>query len=141
MPIDYKAEFQDVEILQRQSDYLINNTAYPRVSSILSVINKPALVNWASKVTAEAMAEGLLKNNPLLLAAPATGELSDELKNQVWRAWVEAAVVDGKAAPNNKRESTANYGKESHSAIEAYIETGDYPEQNTVEYELSLIHI
>ena len=47
MPIDYKAEFQDVEILQRQSDYLINNTAYPRVSSILSVINKPALVNWA----------------------------------------------------------------------------------------------
>ena len=42
-------EFQDLEINKRARDYVIGGEKYQRVTTALGIINKPALVPWATK--------------------------------------------------------------------------------------------
>ena len=52
-------QYRDVVIEQRSRDYLVDGQSYRRVSSVLGVINKPALVGWARNTTLERVEETL----------------------------------------------------------------------------------
>jgi hypothetical protein len=81
------------------------------VTEVISVLNKPFLVPWASKVTAEKIKECLTD------------------KEKSWT--LDEAVEAGKKAPIIIRDSTGDTGKKIHKAVE------DYLRDKTIDKELS----
>lgn len=90
-----------------KNGYVIGGSIYPRVTSILGVIAKPALTGWAAKMVAEFAVE----------------------HKQRWVGLPDRDAVNLlKGAPWSKRDAAGDRGSAVHHAIEAYLKgTGDYP--------------
>lgn len=82
----------------------------PSVTSVLRVINKPALIPWAAKKAAEASALHAL-------GLYMEGELDMDMYEEI--------VETGKQAPNEVRNSAGNVGTAAHSVIEARLKGED----------------
>lgn len=54
-------QYRDVVIEPCSQDYLVDGKSYRRVSSVLGIINKPAMVPWAKRTTLERVGE-ILRN-------------------------------------------------------------------------------
>ena len=99
--------------------YTINGESYHRVTTVLSILGKPALVPWATKTALAQCEEALLKRT----GAPIT---DTEIK---------AIIKEGRARPNQARDKAAEFGSMAHASIEHYIDTGNMP----VEVELQRV--
>lgn len=71
------------------------------VTEVISLLNKPFLVPWASKVTAEKIRQCLTD------------------KDKSWS--LDEAIEAGKKEPNIVRDSTGNIGKNIHKLVEDYL--------------------
>lgn len=100
-------------------EYIVGGVKMRRVSSVLSVINKPALVGWAKNVTADAFERALRDED-------VRGGLRDLVASEgeagpLYDAWVERLVAWGRRAADVHRDNTAQRGTDLHAAIEHAI--------------------
>lgn len=79
-----------------------NGERLPGVTSILGLLNKPALLGWAARVAAEATAEAIFDGG----------------------ASREVAVLTGKNAHNKKRDKAADLGTLAHELVEMHYTDG-----------------
>jgi len=98
-------------VAQDSTTYTINGTSYPRVTTVLGIIEKPALRNWYKNQALE-RCEISLKQHQL---AP----LSE--------AEIDAIIQEASKQPNKTRDAAGGFGKDAHTAIEHYIRTGNMP--------------
>ena len=124
IPVELLTEYRDVKVQQRAKDYLVDDVSYKRVSTILGVINKPALVPWAKKITLEKVEE-ILRNPEVetglktLFAEPVSSAAAPE-----YNAWVDRLLVTVKSAADQKRDEAASRGTAIHQEITALLSEG-----------------
>ena len=99
----------DLEYIDSKHLYLVNGKKADGVTSVLQVLNKPALMYWAVNMTI-AHLEGALK----------PGKALDELQ-------IKALLSEAKVAHRKKKEAAADLGTMVHEWIEKHIK-GQKPE-------------
>ena len=97
--------------------YEIDGVRYPSVTTILKVVNKPALVPWAKKVALEKVREELQER--VTRPAHAPTELDDE--------WLDEVIAAAKKRTDEIRDEAASIGTRSHEVIEDFLKTGELP--------------
>ena len=124
-------QYRDVVIEQRSRDYLVDGQSYRRVSSVLGVINKPALVGWARNTTLERVEE-ILRNPDvqggladIFAEKPGTTTVGD------YGEWVDRVIASGKKAADQKRDTAADRGTSVHEEIRAVLE-GTQPGERVI---------
>ena len=93
--------------------YEVDGKKLPSVTSILSIISKPALIPWAAKMAAEKYTE--------LIRAGEVGDFAALLA--VYRDDLPAMEKEATAAPRQKMEAAADVGTRVHDYIEC-LNTG-----------------
>ena len=63
--MNLQTQYQETVTEARSRDYKVGGVSYQRVSTILGVINKPALVGWMKRITLESVSETLQDTNVL----------------------------------------------------------------------------
>jgi hypothetical protein len=97
--------------------YTIHGKKYPRVTSILGVLNKPALVGWAAKSVAEFAVR----------------------HREVWTQLPDAdAEKLLKGAPWSQRDEAADRGSAVHKVVEAYVTDQPLPDMTEDELECAI---
>ena len=86
--------------------YEINGKKYPSVTTILSLLNKPALVPWAAKMTAAAFKNAVVSNIDTLNL-----DLLDEIE------------IESKKIYRKKSEEAMSIGTRVHEIIEQWIQS------------------
>ena len=118
--LDLLPEYRDTEVKppdDEHATYMVDGVEHERVTSILDVIHKQALVPWAAGVAADSFAESV----KVLLQA---GTLSvDDLPS-----------LRDMAAHSHEatRDRAASFGTRAHHAIEEYITSGVVPTDLTL---------
>ena len=116
-------EYRDTEVKPPDEEnpvYMVDGVGHDRVTSILDVIHKPALVPWAAGVAADSFAESL---EALLQVRSLSVDDLPGLRDMAAKAH------------NATRDRAANFGTRAHHAIEEYITS------NTVPTDLTLVPI
>ena len=97
--------------------YTIDGKRYPRVTSILGCMAKPALPAWAAKMVAEFAVQNK-------------------------EAWLQLADADAikllKGAPDSKRDKAADRGSVIHNVLDAYLKGKSLPDFNEDEFAVAL---
>ena len=85
----------------------------PSVTKIIGVLDKPALLSWASRITAEYLIALIpeIKSGNLVLSP-------EDAKQLFYKAKAEASRI---------RDEAADIGTQTHEAIENYLKTGKKP--------------
>ncbi|MEM3356873.1 MAG: hypothetical protein QW166_03495 [Candidatus Bathyarchaeia archaeon] len=115
----YKVE-QVIEGNQHFYDVTYNGktTRYPGVTGMLSIINKPALINWAKK-EALVLVETALQRR-------LNGKQSARITLN--KSWIEDVLKDARKRPDTIKEEAADFGTQTHEIINAIIQ-GKEPSQ------------
>lgn len=92
---------------ERDHKYLVNGEAKAGVTSILSILNKPGLPQWAANMVCEAIREG---SEPFPHASGVAHYLVSE-----------NLLRTARNAFNSRRDNSANIGKDVHAWIENHI--------------------
>ena len=110
MKIKNKLYSGEIELLFNtfRHAYSVDGKKIPSVTTILSVINKPALINWSARMAIDHVAEAI-----------EPGKSYDELQ-------LQAIFEGGKRAHHAKKVDAGNIGTFVHDWIEKYI-NGDNP--------------
>jgi hypothetical protein len=87
--------------------YTINGRVYPSVTTILDVLNKPQLVNWAVQITRDYLKEELIS----LQQANSLEELD-----------VESLLIKCAKEHNRVKSAAADHGTDIHRRISAYLD-------------------
>ena len=92
--------------IQRSNHYYhIDDVQHARVTSVLNVVNKPALPKWSAKVTREGIER-------VMITHPYNGE--------DYEGWVEAVISQGGYDQDTIRDTASAFGDQMHGAIEAW---------------------
>ena len=91
--------------------YTINGESYHRVTTVLGILAKPALVPWATKTALAQCEEALLKR---------TGAHITDTE-------IKAIIKEARKKPDQARDKAADFGSLAHDSIEHYIDTGTMP--------------
>ncbi len=86
-------------------------TRYSGVTGILSVINKPALINWAKREALSLVEDTLLKR--------LNGRKSARITLN--RTWIDALLTDAKKRPETLKDEAADLGTQAHAFIDLII--------------------
>jgi len=115
--VELLPEYQEVVVKPRARDYLIDGARYQRVSTMLGIINKPALVPWAKRTTL-ARVEEILRDpkvkaglTQIFAETLETGDLSD------YDEWVDLVMDSGAKAADEARDEAADKGHNAHAQI------------------------
>ena len=113
-------QYRDVTVVQRTRDYLVDGERYQRVTAALGIINKPALVPWARRVTLE-------KVQAVLSDPSVVGELarfSYQFEEGAttpdkgeYMGWVDRLIAAADAYPDQVRGEKAALGTEIHQML------------------------
>lgn len=93
--------------------YEVEGKLFPSVTTILSAINKPALVNWAAKVEREMVAEIATKLYLEMHGQPKMGE-------EAWKMYLLSRVGETKASQKELAKAS-EIGTQAHGLIEREI--------------------
>jgi hypothetical protein len=99
----------------RKSVYTVNGKEYDRVTNILNVVGKPALVPWAIRETTNKM----------------RAVMESSMGTTIDPVWVNEALQAAKDYPDEARDAAAERGNEIHAAIHDYVVHGvdaDHPD-------------
>ena len=112
-------EYRDTEIKPPDGEhaYMVDGVEHDRVTSILEVISKPALVPWAAGVVADSFAESL---EALLQVRSLSVDDLPGLRDMAAKAH------------ETTRDRAANFGTRAHHAIAEYITSGVVPTDLTL---------
>ena len=122
-------QYQDVKVQppdksKKQNFYLVDGVRHERITHMLGIIDKPALVPWAKKMTLGKVGE--------ILSAPETRDglmelvweeaeggrpKSDDTWHADYRGWVERLITTAKSAANQRRDEAAERGTSIHESI------------------------
>lgn len=111
--LKFLPQYQNVVVTPRARDYLVAGKRYQRVTTALGVINKPALIPWAKRVTLENVAATLL--NPTVKSELL---LSLEESPGGYEAFVERLITRAGKASGEERDQKAGRGTDLHQAIQ-----------------------
>lgn len=95
------------------SKYGIDGREYPSVTTILGVLAKPALIQWASNVAVDYLASHSSSNDMFTALVGTSSIRNDEFDN-------------ARNAYKDKSTDALDTGSVVHNAIDAYIKTGSY---------------
>ena len=114
-PIDRLPQYRDPEIESLKTFYRINGVKFSRVTSALSVINKPALVPWARNQAFEKVRETWLDPqwSPSFDAAKTAESLGE---------WIDEFLEEAKRRANATKETAAELGTQAHALIHRLLE-------------------
>lgn len=108
----------DVQLIEKNRSHWYSvttkdgkNRILPGVTGVLQVINKPALIPWAKKVTAEAIEAALMKR----LAG------KKEARIKLTPEWVAAVIAEGKARPDKIKDEAADLGTQAHQVFDRVV--------------------
>ena len=109
-------EYANVVVKPRARDYLVDGVAYARVTTALGIINKPALVPWATKLA-------LTKVSDVLLDPAVRAELVTAVEEtpEAYEGFVQRVIDRASKAPNEARDSRGAGGTETHRIIHEII--------------------
>ena len=93
--------------------YTINGESYHRVTTVLGILGKPALVPWATKTALAQCEEALLKR---------TGA-------HITHAEITDIIKEARKKPDQARDKAADFGSLAHASIENYIRTSNMPSE------------
>jgi hypothetical protein len=108
-------KYRDTEVKPpdgEHSTYMVDGVEHERVTSILDVISKPALVPWAAGIAADSFAESL---TALLQVRSLSVNDLPGLRDMAAKAH------------DATRDNAASFGTSAHHAIEEYITSGVVP--------------
>ena len=100
---------QSVEV--GKGEYLINGMSYPRVTTVLDIIDKPALRRWYVNQALDKVDE----------------ELSQRTGAHITRAEIDNVLALAKEKPDTSKNQAASFGGAAHDAIRYYIQSTKYP--------------
>lgn len=86
-------------------------TRLPGVTGMLSIINKPALINWAKKEALSLVENALIKR---LNGKPSARVVLN-------KRWVNEVLSDAKKRPDTIKEEAADFGTQAHETINMII--------------------
>ena len=110
----------EAEIKVRARDYMIDGVRYQRVSAVLGIIAKPALVGWMKKTTTTAIRSAMLHEDTkagLVDLIMAEGETNEDLYN----GWVARLIDSAGRAGDEHRNEAADRGTRIHEEIQAAL--------------------
>lgn len=119
MALELLPQFRSVAVKQRARDYLVDGARYQRVTTALGIINKPALVGWAKRVTLDAVED--------ILRDPSTIENLELLVNEgaeqtkEYSAWVTRMIRAAQDTSNKQKNEAADLGTQAHGWIEQQL--------------------
>ena len=96
--------------------YSVDDVPYGRVTSILNVIGKPALVPWAIRETTNKM----------------RAVMESSMGTTIDTVWVEEALQAAKDYPDEARDAAADKGKDIHAAIDDFVTNGQWPSDDQI---------
>lgn len=116
-------EYANVVVKPRARDYLVDGVKYQRVTTALSIINKPALIPWAKRVA-------LAKVSDVLLAPDVQSELVTAIEETpaAYEAFVERIIERAAKAPDEARDERGASGTETHRLIQECVGLTDVSE-------------
>jgi hypothetical protein len=91
--------------------YELNGVEYPSVTTITGILDKPALLSWASNCAVDYIQENL-----------------DAIKDPIDVHRGEGVLEEARKAYAQKRDDAGSQGTKVHKAIELYIHGQDYSE-------------
>ena len=93
--------------------YYVDGKPVPSVSKILGQLDKPALVSWSARITAEYIVSRIpdILSGDLILTPDDVKQLSKDAKNEYMEISKKACAI----------------GTDTHGAIEEYLKTGKKP--------------
>lgn len=100
---------QSVEI--GKGEYLINGISYPRVTTVLDIIDKPALRRWYVNQALGTVEEMLSQRG----VAP------------IGQTGIADIIAKAKEKPDTSKNQAASFGGAAHDAIQYYIQSNKYP--------------
>ena len=100
--------------------YVVNGIAYARVTQVLGIINKPALLPWAGQRIAEAAISRLTSQEGMGWVQ----ELCDRRDLDGYRKWVGREMRAATNAPTRERDAAAERGTGVHRELEMALATG-----------------
>lgn len=106
-------QYVGVVVRPRTRDYLVDGVKYPRVTSALSIINKPALIPWAKQMALAKVEEVLLDTavrSELVLTIEETPDNYGEFVRRV----IERASKFPDKVRDDRAESGTNIHREIH---------------------------
>ena len=127
------------QIETRARDYLIDGRSYRRVSSVLGIINKPALVPWAAKQASEALVETLRDPHTRAGLADIVMSMGEHVEGPQYDGWVDRLADTVKRAADVKRDAAAKRGTDIHADVCYTIATRSTPETLEVQQALAFI--
>ena len=116
LPLLFK--HQNTTVKPRARDYLVDGVAYPRVTTALGIINKPALVGWAARVA--------LDDVTAILLSPDVGAeigLAFEESPAHYKDFVSKLIERARKSPTAERDERAEIGTRIHQRIQNILAT------------------
>jgi hypothetical protein len=86
--------------------YEVGGIDYPSVTTVLQVINKPALIPWAKNMMADRIKSEFLTYTP--------GNVSPV-------EWIDAVIARAKKRPDQMKSQAADFGTRAHQVVEDII--------------------
>jgi len=98
---------------EKRHTYSIDGVKIPSVTKIIGILDKPALMGWAAKITAEYLINLIpdIKSGDLVLSP-------EDAQQLFYKAKAEASRI---------RDEAADIGTKTHEAIENYLKTKKKP--------------
>ena len=112
-------QYEGVVVVPRARDYLVAGEKFPRVTTALGIINKPALVPWAKKVA-------LAKVSAVLLDPEVQRELVVTMEESPadYGEFVQRVIDRASKAPDEARDESAGKGTATHLVIKDALQGG-----------------
>ena len=104
-------EYADALIRPGRGWYDVDGVRHERVTTLLNVINKPALMPWAIKNT----------------TAKFRSIMEASINTTIDPVWIEEALAIVKGASDEARDAAADKGSEIHLAIQEFVTKGVWP--------------
>ena len=105
-------QYAGVIVKPRARDYLVDGERYQRVTTALGIINKPALIPWAKRVTLKRVEEILLNKRVSEELAAVVGE-----SPAAYAEFIGLLIADAGKASGEERDARADLGTEAHAHI------------------------
>lgn len=116
-------KYQNTAVSLESTHYKVDGQRHTRVSTILNIINKPGLVNWAKNNTVAAIGDILRSTGMREAMAEATNlELTTEAE---YNAFISCITDEVAAATNGGRDTAANRGTAVHHEIARLLRGAD----------------
>ena len=103
--------------------YMIGGMRYARVTTALNVINKPALIGWAKRISLDKVRQTLTDLDVELELCRMVHESEEGMPTTVeYQGWVDRLIQAASDRPDEVRDATAALGTSTDKCVGACLE-------------------